>query len=78
MILLSAHALDARGNMAKRMKRVVRKLGTGGGHAIMAGGQIPIDGDIEKRLGLVRDRILKVFAHSKPPVHLLEMGSATE
>ena len=77
-ILLSAHALDARGNMAKRMKRVVRKLGTGGGHATMAGGQIPIEGDIEKRLGLVRDRILKVFAHSKPPVHLLEMGSATE
>ena len=78
LILLSAHALDARSNMAKRMKRVVRKLGTGGGHATMAGGQIPIEGDAEKRLNLVRDRILKVFAPRKNPVPLLEIETSND
>ena len=69
-IYLSARAIDARGNTARRMKRVVSRLGTGGGHHAMAGGQIPLEGDPEKRLALVHERILKAFAPNKQPVPL--------
>jgi nanoRNase/pAp phosphatase (c-di-AMP/oligoRNAs hydrolase) len=71
VIHLSARSIDARGNTARRMKRVVRHLGTGGGHRTMAGGQIPVEGDLDKRLALIRARILKVFAAGKEPVPLL-------
>ncbi|NIA15325.1 MAG: bifunctional oligoribonuclease/PAP phosphatase NrnA [Nitrospiraceae bacterium] len=71
-IHLSARALDARGNCARRMKRVVARLGSGGGHRSMAGGQIPINGDAEKRLALVQARILKAFAPNRVPVPLCE------
>jgi nanoRNase/pAp phosphatase (c-di-AMP/oligoRNAs hydrolase) len=64
-ILLSARAADARGNTAYRMKRVVSRLGSGGGHRSMAGGQIPIIGDVDKRLHLVHSRLLKYFARSQ-------------
>jgi len=73
-IHLSARAADARGNTAQRVKRVVRRLGTGGGHRAMAGGQIPLEGDREKRLALVRERILKAFAPHKEPVPLNQRG----
>jgi len=69
-IHLSARAADARGNTAERMKRVVRSLGTGGGHRAMAGGQIPLEGDAKERLALVRERILNAFARNKEPVPL--------
>ncbi len=65
-IHLSARAVDARGNMAGRMKRAVARLGVGGGHRAMAGGQIPMEGDPVKRLQLVYDRILKAFAQNRP------------
>jgi len=70
MIYLSARAGDARGNAAGRMKRVVRGLGTGGGHRTMAGGQVPVDGDPGRRLAMVRERVMKVFARQSPPLHL--------
>jgi nanoRNase/pAp phosphatase (c-di-AMP/oligoRNAs hydrolase) len=75
-IYISARALDARGNVARRIKRVVEKLGAGGGHATMAGGQVPLEGNVDKRLDLVRDRIFSVFAPGKSPVPLLNPDSA--
>ena len=77
MIFLSARAADARGNTAARMKRVVSRLGTGGGHRSMAGGQIPIIGDIEKRLHAIHCRILKYFAPTKTCRALLPEGPKT-
>lgn len=70
MIYLSARTSDARGNAAGRMQRVVRGLGTGGGHRTMAGGQIPVEGDLGRRLAIVRDRVIKVFAVNATPLHL--------
>ncbi|MBN2309423.1 MAG: DHH family phosphoesterase [Candidatus Hydrogenedentes bacterium] len=66
VVHLSARAPDARGNMAARMKRVVSRLGTGGGHRSMAGGQIPVGSDLEKRLHLIHRRIIKHFASGRP------------
>jgi len=74
-ILLSARTVDARGNAAKRMKRVVSRIGASGGHRTMAGGQIPIEGDPEKRLELVHTRILRYFASNKEPVPLIEQSN---
>ncbi len=70
-IHISARAVDLRDNMARRMKQAVRQIGTGGGHRAMAGGQVPLNGNEEKRLALVRERILKAFAHGCEPHPLL-------
>ena len=77
VIHLSARAVDARGNAGVRMKRVVSRIGTGGGHRSMAGGQVPITGDLEHRLHLVHARVLKHFAHSKDCHPLLPDENAT-
>ena len=74
-IHLSARTTDARGTVAKRMMRVVKHLGAGGGHATMAGGQIPVNADPEKQIAVIRARILKVFAPNKKPVPLLAGSS---
>ena len=71
-IYLSARAADARGNTAVRMKRVVSRIGTGGGHRSMAGGQIPATTEPAKRLELVRARILEHFADKCPAKKLIE------
>ncbi len=71
VIYLSARTIDARGNAAGRMKRVVKGIGTGGGHATMSGGQVMGSEDVDKRAALVRGRILKAFAGNKEPVSLL-------
>jgi len=73
-IILSARTVDARGNAARRMRRVVSRIGTGGGHRTMAGGQIPLEGDPEKRIALVQSRILRYFASSKEPVPLASLA----
>jgi nanoRNase/pAp phosphatase (c-di-AMP/oligoRNAs hydrolase) len=70
-VFLSARAADARGNMATRMKRTVSRIGTGGGHRSMAGGQVPITAEPAKRLELVRARIIEHFANGQPPIKLL-------
>ena len=69
-IRVSARALDARGNAATRMKHVVARLGKGGGHRTMSGGQIPLDGDAAKRVALVHERILGAFAPNHEAVPL--------
>jgi nanoRNase/pAp phosphatase (c-di-AMP/oligoRNAs hydrolase) len=65
-IYFSVRTVDGRGNAAERVRRVVKGIGSGGGHRSMAAGQVPLQGDREKRLALVRERILKVFAPGKP------------
>lgn len=72
VVYLSARGRDARSNAAKRMRQVVAHLGTGGGHNTMAGGQIPMEGDPEKRLALIHSRILKTFAPRHKPVSLTD------
>lgn len=71
VIYLSARAIDGRGNVAQRMKRIVSRLGTGGGHRTMAGGQIPLGLNEDKRLALVAARLIKIFASNKVPTPLL-------
>lgn len=78
VLYLSARALDARGNVARRMRRVVKGLGSGGGHATMAGGQVPLGTNAAAKLDLIRERIFSVFAPGKPPVPLLSLKSARE
>ncbi len=77
-IHLSARALDMRGNVAAKVRRVVRRIGTGGGHYCMAGGQISLPGAPEASLPLVRERILAVFApgHASMPLLDKTLGSA--
>ena len=70
-IHLSARAVDARSNVLPRIRRVVSRLGTGGGHRTMAGGQVPVEDDPEKRMRLVRERLLTVFAAHQEPRPLL-------
>lgn len=71
-ILLSARGVETRGNVADYMKRVVAGLGTGGGHRMMAGGRIPVNGDSRQCLAQVRARILRVFAARQPPARLID------
>lgn len=69
---LSARAVDDRGNLAERMRRVMAGIGTGGGHRSMAGGQAPFGvGEREKRLEQVRVRILRHFAGNREQKRLL-------
>ena len=66
-ILLSVRTVDARSNAADRVMRVVRRLGAGGGHRTLAGGQIPAGAEPENRLAAVHQRILRVFARNHTP-----------
>jgi hypothetical protein len=72
-IHLSVRSMDPRGNAASRIQRVVRGIGAGGGHRMMAGGQVRVDGDAQTALKTVRRRILTVFAKGKKAVPLLEI-----
>jgi nanoRNase/pAp phosphatase (c-di-AMP/oligoRNAs hydrolase) len=71
IIYVSARVQDGWGNAAKRMKRVVSRLGTGGGHKTMAGGQVPAGDNPPERMRLVYDRILKHFGRGKKAQPLL-------
>ena len=77
VIYVSVRAADARGNAAARMKRVMSRIGTGGGHRSMAGGQVAATGDLEKRLALVHARIVKHFARDHECRPLLASDEAT-
>lgn len=69
-IHLSVRTSSTLGNAAGKMLRVIRGIGTGGGHRMMAGGQVPLGDNPDERLALVRERILRVFAPRKPVVPL--------
>lgn len=70
-IQISARSVDARSNTADRMSKVVDGLGTGGGHATMAGGQVPLKGEPGRRMQLVQQRIIKHFGRGAKPKRLL-------
>ena len=69
-IHLSARSIEFRGNVAARVLQVVADLGQGGGHRMMAGGQIPAGDDPEARMRELHKRILRVFArgHKRKPL----------
>jgi nanoRNase/pAp phosphatase (c-di-AMP/oligoRNAs hydrolase) len=72
-IHLSARTVDARGNVARRMRTAVEDLGGGGGHKTMAGGQVSFEeGELDERLAEVFQRILEAFAGDEPPRRLLD------
>ena len=71
-IHISARTADGRCNAARKMRLVVRRLGSGGGHNTVAGGQVPTDGDPEKRMAVLHARILKAFAANQTPKPLLQ------
>lgn len=70
LVHISARALDARGHVDVRMKKVVTRIGKGGGHNTMAGGQVPAGPDPQVQLDLVRVRILETFASNGTPCPL--------
>lgn len=70
-IYLSVRTMDFRGNVAKGMREIVKNIGRGGGHRMMAGGQIPAGDDPDARMHEVRRRILRVFARGQKPISLL-------
>lgn len=70
-IHISVRSVDARGHAVERIRRVVRDIGSGGGHGSIAGGQIPIQGDLPQLLEQVQQRILDAFAHKKSIIPLV-------
>jgi nanoRNase/pAp phosphatase (c-di-AMP/oligoRNAs hydrolase) len=66
-LLLSLRTQDKNLSAGKVVRKIVQKIGTGGGHASMAGGQIPLTrprGQKPKRTQLerlIRDRFLKAL-----------------
>ncbi|MCX5771662.1 MAG: bifunctional oligoribonuclease/PAP phosphatase NrnA [Candidatus Hydrogenedentes bacterium] len=76
-IYLSVRTSAPAGNAAVKMLRVIRGIGTGGGHRTMAGGQVPLGDDPEGRLAMVRERLLRVFAPGKPVMRLSPRGQTS-
>lgn len=76
-VFLSVRATSVQGNAAKKMLRVVRGIGTGGGHRMMAGGQIPLGDCPKARIDLINERLLQVFAPGKQPIPLTSPGHTT-
>lgn len=75
VVHISARRPDARGDVARLVKRVVGRMGSGGGHRAMAGAQVPVSGDPEKCIETLRKRILDVFAPHAEPRDLLSPTS---
>jgi len=68
-MIVSVRTTDAAGDAGAVMRRIVSRLGAGGGHAAMAGGQIPLRKDtqtyrraLEKK---IRDRYLRALGQAE-------------
>jgi nanoRNase/pAp phosphatase (c-di-AMP/oligoRNAs hydrolase) len=70
---ISVRTTDFRSNASMRIQKVVADIGRGGGHRMMAGGQVPAGDSPERTVELVRRRILEVFAPGKKAVPLLQL-----
>ncbi len=60
-MLISIRTLVTEGNAGKIAHRIVRSYGTGGGHSMMAGGQIPVSGCTEKETLRIARTITRRF-----------------
>ncbi len=80
-LLLSLRTSDLQANAGKVMSRLVGRSGTGGGHSVMAGGQIPIADPapeaFHERAHEVIDRYRKILGNSNAQLSLL-MGDDGE
>jgi nanoRNase/pAp phosphatase (c-di-AMP/oligoRNAs hydrolase) len=70
-IHLSVRTMDPRANIAKCIRLVVKDIGRGGGHRLMAGGQVPAGPDPEATVRKLHRRILRVFAPGHKPRPLI-------
>ena len=80
-LLLSLRTSDLQANAGRVMGRLVGRTGTGGGHSVMAGGQIPVASPsaeaFHKRAHEVVARFLRVLGNAGAPPSLL-MGADGE
>ena len=81
--LLSMRTADPELNAGKLMEHIVGSDGTGGGHASLAGGQIPLKTDPSNERRKVADTILRRFkriagCRNKPGVALLQEDSSSD
>lgn len=78
-VLASLRTMDPKGDAGKLMHRLVSRMGTGGGHSAMAGGQIPLPKgkeDFDQVAEKLQDRFLKSLRISrKKGTDLLEDAS---
>ncbi len=72
-IHFSVRTVDARGNAAGRARRIVKGIGTAGGHGTIAAGQVPAGEDANPRMAELRRRILAVFAPRESAQPLIEL-----
>jgi len=74
-LLISVRSSDVSADAGRLMHHLVGKLGTGGGHTVMAGGQIPIKaGDsalVQKVTDMVIRRFLKKLGAKRADLHML-------
>lgn len=75
-IYISLRVMRVKSNAAKLITQIVHNMGVGGGHRRMAGGQIPVTGDVPQTLARLHARLLKVLAPNDKPVPLRDMGAA--
>jgi nanoRNase/pAp phosphatase (c-di-AMP/oligoRNAs hydrolase) len=60
-LLISVRTSDPKGNAGKVVSRLVKGLGTGGGHSAMAGGQIPLNSNTTNSAKAMSDEIRKRY-----------------
>ena len=62
-VVISVRTNDMEGHAGQVVQAVISGLGTGGGHALMAGGRVPLDGQFPRDLVReLRRRFLKQLA----------------
>lgn len=82
-LLLSLRTSDLQANAGKIMLRIVGKSGTGGGHSVMAGGQIPVTspdpGIFHDKAHAIVNRYLRILGNSGiTPASLMGDGEDTD
>lgn len=76
-LLISARSLDKEPNLGTLSQRVVRDIGSAGGHGMMAGGQIPLTSDTPQAINRMKNKVINRFlkelkANKRKPVQLLD------
>lgn len=76
LIYVSVRAVDSRSNAARCVQRLLKGLGSGGGHRTMAAGQIPVTGDSEPLLEKLGQRIIEEYGGGQALEPLAPPGPA--